>query len=147
MGIDHGRLHVVVAEQLLHDPDVVPRLQKVRREGVAKSERAGWLRDLCRPRRVTHRSLNDLFPHVVAPLGAAARVDRTKVRPPRILTPVRLSRRTLIGFSGETWELFWWPLPEAWSESRVKLPCDAAGGEKGREADAGGTDFLTPCAE
>jgi len=35
MGVDHRRLHIAVAEQLLHGADVVAGLQQVRGKGVA----------------------------------------------------------------------------------------------------------------
>ena len=48
MSVDHGGLHALVPEELLHRPDVVAVYQQVRGEGVAQSV-AG--RQLHQPRR------------------------------------------------------------------------------------------------
>ena len=36
MGVDHRRAHVLVAQQLLDRPNIIPILQQVGRKGVAK---------------------------------------------------------------------------------------------------------------
>jgi hypothetical protein len=36
VGVDHGRLHTPVSEQLLHRPNVVPVHQQVGRKGVSQ---------------------------------------------------------------------------------------------------------------
>ena len=38
MGVDHRRAHVLVAQQLLDRPNIIPIFQQVGRKGVAKGE-------------------------------------------------------------------------------------------------------------
>ena len=45
MGVDHRRAHVLVAQQLLDGPTIIPVLQQVGRKGVAKRMTACWFGD------------------------------------------------------------------------------------------------------
>ena len=54
VGVDHGRLDVLVPEELLHGADVVPGLEEVRGEGVAEAVTGSpaWLAPTAAPRGV-----------------------------------------------------------------------------------------------
>ena len=49
MGVDHGRLYVLVTEELLDSPDVMPSLKQVGGEGVAEGVRRDRLGEVCPP--------------------------------------------------------------------------------------------------
>ncbi len=49
MGVDHGRLDVLVTEKLLDRPDVMPSLKQVGGEGVAEGVRCDRLGEVCSP--------------------------------------------------------------------------------------------------
>jgi len=78
MGVDHCRGHVAVAEQLLHRPNVVARLQQVRRERMTQYVRRARLDDLGPAGGACDRLLNRCLVHVMAPRQPAARVDRLR---------------------------------------------------------------------
>ena len=59
MRIDHGRVHVPVAQQLLDGADVVAVLEQVGREGVPQGVRAGPLGDAGPPDRLLDGPLED----------------------------------------------------------------------------------------
>lgn len=47
MRVDHRGLHIFMAEQFLHFPDIDPGHQQVRRETVTQSVHAGVFVDIC----------------------------------------------------------------------------------------------------
>ena len=55
MGVDHRRVHIPVARELLHGPDVVSAFQQMRRKAVAK--------------RVARRPLGQSCPRDQKPVG------------------------------------------------------------------------------
>ena len=71
MGVDLGRRHRRVAEQLLHDAQVGAALEQVRREGVAQHVRRDGLLDADRGRVPAHEP-----EHALAGDAASARVEQ-----------------------------------------------------------------------
>jgi hypothetical protein len=74
--VDHRRRHIRVTEQLLDRPDVVPVLEKVRREGVPERVASHSLRRAARQRRRSNRTLQTLLVHVMPSPNSAPRIDR-----------------------------------------------------------------------
>lgn len=66
MGIDLGGAQVLVAEKLLHGPDVVPGLEQVGRKAVSQRMTADGLVDQGRLAGVTDCPLEDPFVHMVS---------------------------------------------------------------------------------
>jgi len=66
VGVDHGGLDVLVTHELLHDPNVVPRFQQVRGEGMPECVAADRLRDARPSCRILDRPLQGLLVDVVA---------------------------------------------------------------------------------
>jgi hypothetical protein len=77
VGVDHGRPHVLVAEQRLDGPDVGARFQQRRREAVAEGVAHGAPVDLGGARRgdhgLLHRALMEVVEDDVARGGIGAR--------------------------------------------------------------------------
>jgi len=59
MGIDHGRAHIRVAQELLDGPDVVAIFQEVGGKAVTQSMRATRLRNPCLEPRILDGLLED----------------------------------------------------------------------------------------
>jgi hypothetical protein len=57
VGVDHGRLHVRVAEEFLHRPDVIAGLEQMSRERMSQRMNATWLHDVSFPNRAFDRAL------------------------------------------------------------------------------------------
>ena len=74
--VDHRRRHIRVTEQLLDRPDVVPVLEKVRREGVPERVASHSLRRAARQRRRSNRTLQTLLVHVMPSPNSAPQIDR-----------------------------------------------------------------------
>lgn len=70
VGVDHGRRHVAVAEELLDGADVVTALQQVGGEGVAKGMATGTLVDASRADGAGHGSLHVRLMGVMPALGS-----------------------------------------------------------------------------
>jgi hypothetical protein len=60
MGVDHGGGHIDMAEQVLHGPDVVPRLQQMGGETAPQSVRRDQLDDVSRMRGALEGALKRL---------------------------------------------------------------------------------------
>jgi hypothetical protein len=75
-GVDHRRLDVLVAQQLLDGAHVIVVLQEVCGEAVAQAVGADRFDDARPLRRLADRFLQPAFVQVVAADGAAAGVDR-----------------------------------------------------------------------
>jgi hypothetical protein len=73
---------VTVSQKLLDGPDVVPRLEQVRRERVAKGVRAGALGDRGKPHGLPDRSLENRFVQMVATVTMVG-TSRPEIRPGR----------------------------------------------------------------
>jgi hypothetical protein len=78
VSVDHGRLHVGVAEQLLNGPDVVAVLQEVGRERVPEGVARRRLREPGGSYRGTDRVLHRGFREVVPSHLSGARIDRQR---------------------------------------------------------------------
>lgn len=74
MGVDHGGLHILVAEEFLDGADVVAGHEEMGRETVAEGVRAHLLCNLCFPCGVSDGALNHRFVEVVAANDAGARI-------------------------------------------------------------------------
>ena len=70
------RRHIRVTEQLPDRPDVVPVLEKMRREGVPERVARDSLRCAARQRRRSNRTLQTLLVHVMPSPNSAPRIDR-----------------------------------------------------------------------
>ena len=68
MGVDHGRLHIAVTQQLLNRANVGALLQQVCGERMAEAVAGGWLADPRRPHSSTHGPLHKARIQVVSPL-------------------------------------------------------------------------------
>ena len=66
MGIDHRRLHILVAEQFLHRADIVPVFQEMRSKAMSKRMASHLLMDACPARRIAYGALDIVFAQVVA---------------------------------------------------------------------------------
>jgi hypothetical protein len=75
VGVDHGGRHVLVAEELLHRPDVVAVVQRMGSERVPKSMATCGLHEACGTHGVLHRALQDRAVYVMTPLDPRARID------------------------------------------------------------------------
>jgi len=69
MGVDHGRLHALVSEVLLHLADIHAAHEQVRGKGVSQGMHAGVLHDLGAHYRLAHDSLQNLFISMMPPHG------------------------------------------------------------------------------
>jgi hypothetical protein len=83
VGVDHGRLHALMPQKLLHRPDVVAVHQQVRGEGVPQGMAGRRLGDAGLPCRVVEGPLQRPLVQVVAPVLACARIARDLRRPGR----------------------------------------------------------------
>src|SRR6266550_4839539 len=87
--VDHDRPHVAMAQQLLHRPDVGPRLEQMRGERMAQRVTGRPLRDPRTAHRLPHGTLNGRFVQMMAPLfpgaGITLRPQRRKHPLPRPL--------------------------------------------------------------
>jgi hypothetical protein len=79
MRIDHRRLHIVVAQQLLHRPDIVALLQQMRRKTVPKGMAAGAFGKPCRTPCSAHSLLQAILTGVMAADDSRPRVFRQTV--------------------------------------------------------------------
>ncbi len=70
VGVDHGCLHILVAEQFLDCADVVTVLKQMCGKGVPKSMTGGPFGQPGVPDRLLDCPLNDRLIHVMAPLPA-----------------------------------------------------------------------------
>ena len=70
MGVDHRRAHVLMAQQLLDRPNIIPVLQQVGRKGVAKRMAACRFGDPCFQSGFLEAPLQDGFVQVVPALFA-----------------------------------------------------------------------------
>ncbi len=73
--VDHRRTDVPVPEQLLDRPDVVPRLQQVRREGVTERVTRRRPGNPSRPGRLLDGSLHHRLVQMVPPPLARGAID------------------------------------------------------------------------
>ena len=96
MRIDHSRLHVFVAQQLLHGANIVPTLEEMRGEAVAKGMAADAFCDACPLRCNSYRLLQAALVEMMAARDPRARVSRisdTKLSVSRSRDPrARVSR-------------------------------------------------------
>ena len=102
VGVDHGRSDVRMAQQLLNGAYVAARLQKVRREGMAKGMTACRLRDTHLSDRELDCPLHRFLVNVVADLLAridvsAERVSGKQVLPTPLLGVIREFERQCPG--------------------------------------------------
>jgi len=74
MGVDHRRAHVLVAQQLLDRPNIIPIFKQVGRKGVAKRMAACRLADPCFQSGFLEAALQDGFVQVVPALFAGESV-------------------------------------------------------------------------
>ncbi len=74
MGINYGRGHILVAQQLLDGADVVPYCQQVRGERMSQHMGCRWLGDLPGSGRQADRLLHSLRMKVVAPNHSGTRI-------------------------------------------------------------------------
>ena len=74
MGIDLRGLHIGVAEQLLHGPDVLAALQQMCGEGMAQGMRRRRLVQANPAYGIANRPLNGLFVQMMAKDAAGTRV-------------------------------------------------------------------------
>ncbi len=74
MGVDHGRLHILVAEEFLHGPDVVARFQQMRGEAVPERVAGGMLWDPGLAHRGLHGPLDEGLIDMMAALLAGGRI-------------------------------------------------------------------------
>ena len=75
MGVDHGRLDILVSEQLLDRPNVMPGLKQVRREGVAEGVGGDGLGEVRPPCGHLDGLLDTLWMEVVPPNHSTAGVS------------------------------------------------------------------------
>src|SRR5512139_1445323 len=54
MGVDHGGLHIAMAQKFLHGADVIACLQQLRGKAMPQRVRAGWLRNAGTAPRLTN---------------------------------------------------------------------------------------------
>jgi hypothetical protein len=69
MSVHHGSRHVPVPQQLLHGPDIIPRLEQMCSKGMPQRVAARPFSDTTRPDRLGHGSLDDRLMQMM-PLGA-----------------------------------------------------------------------------
>ena len=74
MRVDHRRLHVAMAQQLLDRADIVAGLEEVSREAVAQGVRTNWLGNPGRPCRVVDGALGNRLVEMKPLRRAEARV-------------------------------------------------------------------------
>gem|GEM_PF-4735222 len=79
MGVDHGRRHVSVTEQLLNGTDVVVRLQQMGGETVPEGVAADPLDDPAAPRSLLHGTLQSALVQVMTTDRPRALIDRQTV--------------------------------------------------------------------
>lgn len=75
VGIDHGRAHVAMSEQLLDRADVVLSVEQMCREAVPERMTGSWTRNASRPGRVLHRPLENGFVQVMTPRLSGSPID------------------------------------------------------------------------
>src|SRR5690606_6840734 len=80
MGVDHGGLHVRVAEQLLNSANVLTCLQQMCGKGMAYRMWCRMLDQTSTPRRLTHRPLDGFLMQVMAINAVPARILRAIAR-------------------------------------------------------------------
>ena len=73
MGVNHGRAHIGMAQQLLHRANVITRLQQMRGKRMAQHMGRDGLIDIGQPSRLPHGALHGFGVHMVAPLDILAR--------------------------------------------------------------------------
>ena len=96
MGVDHGRLDVFVAEQLLDGADVVAGHQQVGREAVAEGVAADLLCDACRTSSRIHGLADYRLVEMVASLDPRAWIDASAAGRKNVLPlPVAVGVRVL----------------------------------------------------
>lgn len=76
MGIDHGRLHVLVAEKALHFPDIDARLKQMRRKAVTEGVDRSMLRYAHFPHRIFDSLLDRVVTDMMSAHPAAPWIDR-----------------------------------------------------------------------
>ena len=74
MGVDHGRLNVFVAKQLLNGADIITIFKQVRGESVAEDVRSDALLNMCFASGVFDRSMEAACVNVVPANSLAAGV-------------------------------------------------------------------------
>jgi hypothetical protein len=79
VGVDHGRLDILMAQQFLYGANVVAGFEQVGSKGVAKGMRCDMLVDLSGVRGAAHGALQDRLIGMVAAHLFAARVDGESV--------------------------------------------------------------------
>jgi hypothetical protein len=80
VGVDHRGGDVLVAKELLHGPDVVPRLEEVSGEGVTKGVAGGGLED----------GLVEVVPPALTRRSTASQVRKRAMSPAPIIVGCRL---------------------------------------------------------
>ena len=67
MGIDHGRPHITMTQELLNGPDIVIRLKQMTGEAVTKRMRRRSFGDLCLENGALDRFLDMGFMQMITP--------------------------------------------------------------------------------
>ncbi len=74
MGIDHGGLHILVPEQCLHGPNIIPGFEQVRGKRMAEGMAGDMFINTGQACSGSHRFLQTAFIQVMAALDTSARV-------------------------------------------------------------------------
>ena len=93
MGIDHRGADILMSEEFLDGPDVVPVFKEMGPERMAERMATGGLGEPCFLDRLLHRLLQDGLMEMVSPFEAGTGIDVGVSRPERCNTNPSPSRR------------------------------------------------------
>ena len=107
VSVDHGRLHIRVAEQLLDRPDVVAIFEKMRRERVPQAVTDRVLVDAHLPHRLLHCSLYGRLIQMMPSLDPAPGIDgqprrREEILPAELACGIRVLSLQRVGQPNQT---------------------------------------------